>query len=422
MSAEQRLARALERLGVLALLRRQLGLEQQRRHAEHAVHRRADLVAHVGQELALGHRGRFGLDARRLERQLELLPLGDVHRRAEDAPRLAVPVLGPPVRPVPAHRAVLQHPLAIVADVLAELERAAVRLHQLGAIVRLQHRVERRRATPTAARLPAAGSDAACLRTCAPRDRGCPPPTGRTGRCPPPRACARRCGAADRASRARGSRRSRCRRSAARPVAGATRPTRAARVARCQRRLPSGRTTRNSSSPRPSAFSCVDHRVHPRQVVGMNQPVHLGPRQRADRRGRGRAAPPTLPRTRCGPCQVEVGHAETGHLLGLLHARGVDPQLVEHAALVVDVDARPDHPHDLAVRPSRDGPGCGPSAPSRPATPGGTRSGTARPLARDRARRGSARDRRDAPSRRSPPPACVICAAGRPRSAAAPAE
>ena len=34
--------------------RRQVGLEREFGHAQHAVHRRADLVAHVGQELALG--------------------------------------------------------------------------------------------------------------------------------------------------------------------------------------------------------------------------------------------------------------------------------------------------------------------------------------------------------------------------------
>ncbi len=50
--AEQRLARPPNRLGVLALLRRERRVEQQARHADHAVHRRADLVAHHRQELA----------------------------------------------------------------------------------------------------------------------------------------------------------------------------------------------------------------------------------------------------------------------------------------------------------------------------------------------------------------------------------
>ena len=38
----------------------ELGVEHQLGHADHAVHRRADLVAHVGQELALGPIGRLG--------------------------------------------------------------------------------------------------------------------------------------------------------------------------------------------------------------------------------------------------------------------------------------------------------------------------------------------------------------------------
>ena len=53
---QQRLARAVDGVGVVPLLARQLGVEQQRGHADHAVHRRPDLVAHGGQELRL--RGR----------------------------------------------------------------------------------------------------------------------------------------------------------------------------------------------------------------------------------------------------------------------------------------------------------------------------------------------------------------------------
>ncbi len=44
---------AVDGLGELALARRERGLEQQVAHADHAVHRGADLVAHVGQELRL---------------------------------------------------------------------------------------------------------------------------------------------------------------------------------------------------------------------------------------------------------------------------------------------------------------------------------------------------------------------------------
>jgi hypothetical protein len=48
----------LDRSRPVALLGRQLGVEHQLRHADDAVHRRADLVAHVREELALGAAGR----------------------------------------------------------------------------------------------------------------------------------------------------------------------------------------------------------------------------------------------------------------------------------------------------------------------------------------------------------------------------
>ena len=51
---EQRFGRLPDGLQVVALDGRHLGLERQLRHAEDAVHRRANLVAHVRQELALG--------------------------------------------------------------------------------------------------------------------------------------------------------------------------------------------------------------------------------------------------------------------------------------------------------------------------------------------------------------------------------
>ena len=59
-------------LGKFALLDRQLGIEEEAGHADDAVHGRADLVAHVGEELALGAGGdergvaggtKFGFDA-----------------------------------------------------------------------------------------------------------------------------------------------------------------------------------------------------------------------------------------------------------------------------------------------------------------------------------------------------------------------
>ena len=50
---QQRIRRSPQRRQILALLRRQRRVERELRHAEHAVHRRADLVAHVREELAL---------------------------------------------------------------------------------------------------------------------------------------------------------------------------------------------------------------------------------------------------------------------------------------------------------------------------------------------------------------------------------
>ena len=78
-------ASPLERddLGELALLRRQLGAEQQAGHADHGVHRRPDLVAHRRQERALRLGRRLGLLAR-------LLELGDVVVDAEEADALAL--------------------------------------------------------------------------------------------------------------------------------------------------------------------------------------------------------------------------------------------------------------------------------------------------------------------------------------------
>ncbi len=58
--AEQVAPGAAHRQRPFALLRLQLALDQQLVHAEHAVHRRANLVAHGGEELALGLTGRLG--------------------------------------------------------------------------------------------------------------------------------------------------------------------------------------------------------------------------------------------------------------------------------------------------------------------------------------------------------------------------
>jgi hypothetical protein len=71
---EQHLARTADRLAEFTLLRRQRRVEQQFGRADHAVHRRADLVAHRGHEVGLGVRSGFG--ARDGEAQA-VLTLGD---------------------------------------------------------------------------------------------------------------------------------------------------------------------------------------------------------------------------------------------------------------------------------------------------------------------------------------------------------
>ena len=65
----------MERLDVISLLRVERGVDQQFRHANHAVERRSDLVAHFGQELALGQIGLVGLVDLRLQHGIGLVEL-----------------------------------------------------------------------------------------------------------------------------------------------------------------------------------------------------------------------------------------------------------------------------------------------------------------------------------------------------------
>ena len=58
--SQQMLAGALNLLDVIGLLGRQLGFQGQVGHADDGVHRGADFVAHIGQEVGLGLRGGFG--------------------------------------------------------------------------------------------------------------------------------------------------------------------------------------------------------------------------------------------------------------------------------------------------------------------------------------------------------------------------
>ena len=75
---QQRFAGGLRRLGISHLLGRQRRVEQQVGHAEHAVERRADLVADHRQEARLGAIGALGLVARGMQRALGLDARRDV--------------------------------------------------------------------------------------------------------------------------------------------------------------------------------------------------------------------------------------------------------------------------------------------------------------------------------------------------------
>jgi hypothetical protein len=106
--AEQVLARLQHLADVVALPRRQFGLEQQMAHAVDRVHRRADLMAHARQELGLGSRRRLGQGLGLDDREFRRLGRRDVGQAADHARRRSVrPTLDdrpavehPPLRPV----------------------------------------------------------------------------------------------------------------------------------------------------------------------------------------------------------------------------------------------------------------------------------------------------------------------------------
>ena len=75
---------------IVPLLGRQSGVERQVRHADDAVHRRADFVAHVGQEFALGAAARFGRFLGLEQSRLRPFALGDVQKRDDCADGLAL--------------------------------------------------------------------------------------------------------------------------------------------------------------------------------------------------------------------------------------------------------------------------------------------------------------------------------------------
>ena len=75
---QQRIAAAPDGVDVVALLGVERRVEQQRRHPDHAVHRRADLVADRGEKLRLGAGGAFGAVLGALQRLDDAAALGHV--------------------------------------------------------------------------------------------------------------------------------------------------------------------------------------------------------------------------------------------------------------------------------------------------------------------------------------------------------
>jgi hypothetical protein len=128
---EQVLARGLDLLHVVELARRQPGLEHQMGHADHGIHRRADLVAHVGQEIGLGARICLGHFLRALH-GLEGLALGrDVLHHAGIAARdILVDHLRRHAGPEAA--AVLAHQLLLAAEIAVLDHLGLEPLTQLG--------------------------------------------------------------------------------------------------------------------------------------------------------------------------------------------------------------------------------------------------------------------------------------------------
>ena len=72
------------------MLRVEVRIEGQFRHAEDSIHRRADLVAHVGQELTLGAAGRFRCFLGLVQLLLRALAIGNILVEAKDASQFAI--------------------------------------------------------------------------------------------------------------------------------------------------------------------------------------------------------------------------------------------------------------------------------------------------------------------------------------------
>ena len=105
-----------------AAVPRPAGVPEQLRHADHAVQRRAQLVAHGGQEHALGAVGRFRVFLGGLQGFLRPLVIGDVRGRWPATASC------PPV-PSGSARALVAKKLAAITALMRPLKEMGTALH-----------------------------------------------------------------------------------------------------------------------------------------------------------------------------------------------------------------------------------------------------------------------------------------------------
>ena len=86
---QHRLARIRDHPRIFVMFVGQLALEQQVGETDHPVHRRADFMAHIGEEMGLGLRGAFGLVARLAQLLLRHHGFGDVLEDTENRDHFA---------------------------------------------------------------------------------------------------------------------------------------------------------------------------------------------------------------------------------------------------------------------------------------------------------------------------------------------
>jgi hypothetical protein len=152
---EEGLGRGLDQTQVLALFGGEVRLQGELGHAEDAVHGRADFVAHIRQELALGLARRLRCLLGPLQFLFGVLPGGDVGVHAEDADDIASgPVqrhlagqqdgLGA-VRPVLRFFDVEQRPAGVRHLAVTLDEEVGLRARERQVVVGLADRIRRRR-------------------------------------------------------------------------------------------------------------------------------------------------------------------------------------------------------------------------------------------------------------------------------------